>query len=247
MLVNFLNSFLIKKFFYLDIPEFNQLGFQDSSNLSANNLALFHDNIMFYLIVILILVGWLLFSALYNKYFNKYLSEHSLIEIIWTCIPAIILVFIAIPSLYLLYTLDENIDPSLTIKVIGHQWYWSYEFPNFPHEVEFDSYMIPTSDLNSGEFRLLEVDNKLLIPVNVNVRLIISSTDVIHCWTIPSLGVKADAIPGRLNQVNFLINRPGKFFGQCSEICGSNHSFMPITVLSVSFEKFINWIASLEE
>jgi cytochrome c oxidase subunit 2 len=146
-----------------------------------------------------------------------------------------------------LYTLDENIDPSLTIKVIGHQWYWSYEFPNFPHEIEFDSYMVPTSDLNNGEFRLLEVDNKLLIPVNVNVRLIISSTDVIHCWTIPSLGVKADAIPGRLNQVNFLINRPGKFFGQCSEICGSNHSFMPITILSVSFEKFINWISSLEE
>lgn len=243
----FFNCFLFENNFYYDVAEFDQLGFQDGASNSSENLALFHDSIMFYLVVVLILVGWLLASSLINKNFNKFLSENSFIEIIWTSIPAIILILIAIPSLYLLYNIDENIDPSLTIKVIGHQWYWTYELPNFPSEVEFDSYMIPTLDLVKGEFRLLEVDNKLYLPINTNIRLIISSTDVIHSWTVPSLGVKADAVPGRLNQVNFIINRPGKFFGQCSEICGSNHSFMPISILSVSFEKFINWISSIEE
>nr|ALO20741.1 cytochrome c oxidase subunit 2 [Euphysa aurata] len=238
--------FLLKNILYFDVAEFNQLGFQDGSSLSSINLVYFHDHIMFFMIIILILVGWLLFTSMTNKYYNKYLNENSIIEIIWTTIPALILILIAIPSLYLLYSIDENIDPSLTIKVIGHQWYWSYEYSNFDNEIEFDSYMIPTSDLNIGGFRLLEVDNKIVLPVDTNIRLIISSADVIHCWTIPSLGVKADAIPGRLNQVNFIINRSGKFFGQCSEICGSNHSFMPISILSVSKEKFINWSSSFE-
>ena len=238
---------ILKTNFYYDLPEFNQISFQDSSSIHSENLIYFHDEIMFYLVIIIFFVGWLLISSLTNKFFNKYLSENSLIEIIWTSIPAVILILIAIPSLYLLYSIDENINPSLVIRAIGHQWYWSYELPNFSNEIEFDSYMIPTSDLGIGSFRLLETDNNLLIPVNTEVKLIVSSTDVIHSWTVPSLGVKIDAFPGRLNQVNFLINRPGRFYGQCSEICGSNHSFMPISILCVSQEKFINWINSFEE
>ena len=163
------------------------------------------------------------------------------------CNTYICAIAIAIPSFALLYSIDENIDPSLTIKVIGHQWYWSYEYSSFDNEIEFDAYMIPTTDLNIGDFRLLETDNKVYIPVNTDVRLIISSADVIHSWTVPSLGVKVDAIPGRLNQINFVINRPGKFFGQCSELCGSNHSFMPISIISVSKEKFISWSSLFEE
>jgi len=228
-------------FFYKDISENSQLSFQESSSFFNNNLVFFHDNIMFYMLIILVIVGWILFSIIINKNYNKFLLENNFIEIIWTLIPAIILIIIAIPSLSLLYLIDENIEPSLTIKIIGHQWYWSYEYSNFFSNIEFDSYMISTNDLNKGDFRLLETDNDLVLPVNTKIKLIVSSADVIHCWTVPSLGIKIDAIPGRLNQVNFIINRPGKFFGQCSELCGLNHSFMPISIYSTSQEKFINW------
>ena len=228
-------------FFYKDISENSQLSFQESSSFFNNNLVFFHDNIMFYMLIILVIVGWILFSIIINKNYNKFLLENNFIEIIWTLIPAVILIIIAIPSLSLLYLIDENIEPSLTIKIIGHQWYWSYEYSNFFSNIEFDSYMISTNDLNKGDFRLLETDNDLVLPVNTKIKLIVSSADVIHCWTVPSLGIKVDAIPGRLNQVNFIINRPGKFFGQCSELCGLNHSFMPISIYSTSQEKFINW------
>jgi cytochrome c oxidase subunit 2 len=226
---------------YSDISEINQLSFQESASYSNDNLIFFHDNIMFFMIVILILVGWILFSIINNKKYNKFLLENNFIEIVWTLIPAVILITIAIPSLFILYSIDENIEPSLIIKIIGHQWYWSYEYANFFSSIDFDSYMIPTNDLNNGDFRLLETDNDLIVPVNTKIKFIVSSADVIHCWTVPSLGIKIDAIPGRLNQVNCLINRPGKFFGQCSELCGLNHSFMPICINSLSQEKFINW------
>ena len=229
---------------YWDISEINQFSFQDAASFSGNNLIFFHDEIMFYVIIILVLVGWLLLCVLKNKYYHKFLLENNIIEVIWTLIPAIILILIAVPSLFLLYSIDENLEPSLTIKIIGHQWYWSYEYSNFIPIIEFDSYMISTLDLNNGDFRLLETDNDLVLPVNTDIKLIVSSADVIHCWTVPSLGVKIDAIPGRLNQINFNINRPGKFFGQCSELCGLNHSFMPISINSVSQEKFINWVTT---
>ena len=156
-------------------------------------------------------------------------------------IPAVVLIFIAFPSLQLLYTMDEIIEPSLTIKAVGHQWYWSYEYSDYDTEpLEFDSYMVPTSDLEQGDMRLLEVDNRVVIPINTHVRVLITGADVIHSWTVPSLGVKADAVPGRLNQVSFFLNRPGVFYGQCSEICGSEHSFMPIVVEGVSLDKFVH-------
>lgn len=164
-----------------------------------------------------------------------------MIEIIWTIIPAIVLIFIALPSLRLLYLLDEIRIPSITLKTIGHQWYWSYEYSDFIN-IEFDSYIIPVNDININNFRLLDVDNRIVLPINLKIRILISAADVIHSWTVPSLGVKVDGTPGRLNQTNFLINRPGLFFGQCSEICGANHSFIPIVIESVSLKFFINWV-----
>jgi len=203
---------------------------------------------MFVVVMITILVGWMLFSTFTNKNYYKYLVHGTLVEVIWTVIPSIILIFIAFPSLQLLYSLDEITDPSLTLKAVGHQWYWSYEYSDVEDElIEFDSYMVSSMDLNKGDLRLLEVDNKVVLPLNTNIRIVITGADVIHSFTVPSLGVKADAIPGRLNQVSFLIKRPGVYYGQCSEICGSDHSFMLIVIEGVSREKFINWIIQSKE
>lgn len=174
---------------------------------------------------------------------NRFLTEEQSIETVWTLIPTITLIFIALPSLRLLYLLDEVNIPSLTLKTIGHQWYWSYEYSDFSN-VEFDAYIIPTQELEARQFRLLDVDNRTTLPFKTQVRCLITAADVLHSWTVPSLGVKADAVPGRLNQVSFLINRPGLIFGQCSEICGANHSFMPIVIESVNIKTFSKWIIS---
>nr|ALO20654.1 cytochrome c oxidase subunit 2 [Cladonema pacificum] len=243
-----MNFISILNYIYKDSSVPYQLSFQDAASPISEQIIFFHDDVMFILMIIITVVSWMMLSAFINKHYYKYLVEGTTIEIVWTIIPAIILVFIAFPSLQLLYSMDEIIDPSLTIKAVGHQWYWSYEYSDVEEEsIEFDSYMIPTSDLESGDFRLLEVDNRVVVPVNTQVRVVITGADVIHSFTVPSLGIKADAIPGRLNQVSFLANRPGVFYGQCSEICGSDHSFMPIVIESVSQEKFIGWILSKQE
>jgi len=192
-------------------------------------------------------VGYIIVFIIFNKYININLLERQIIERIWTIIPAIILIQIAIPSLLLLYILDESIDSSLTLKVIGHQWYWRYEYSDIwsisnNTILEFDSYIIPSNELENRIFRLLDVDNRTIIPFNIHVRILISSADVLHSWTVPSLGVKADAIPGRLNQVKFIRQRPGIFFGQCSEICGANHRFIPIVIEIININSFLNWI-----
>nr|YP_009554110.1 cytochrome c oxidase subunit II [Bitias brevis]QBA19621.1 cytochrome c oxidase subunit II [Bitias brevis] len=218
------------------------LGFQDSASPLMEQLTFFHDHAMLVLILITTLVGYMMASLFFNKLTNRFLLEGQTIEIIWTILPAIILIFIALPSLRLLYLLDEVNTPSVTLKAIGHQWYWSYEYSDFL-QVEFDSYMIPSNELSDSGFRLLDVDNRTVLPMNTQVRVLISAADVIHSWTIPALGVKADAVPGRLNQISFSTNRPGLFFGQCSEICGANHSFMPIVVESTSIKSFLNWIS----
>nr|YP_009512544.1 cytochrome c oxidase subunit II [Sicyonia japonica]AXJ93098.1 cytochrome c oxidase subunit II [Sicyonia parajaponica] len=224
----------------------SQFGFQDSVSPLMEQLIFFHDHAMVVLILITTLVGYMMASLFFNKFTNRFLLEGQTIEIIWTLLPAIILIFIALPSLRLLYLLDEVNNPSLTLKAIGHQWYWSYEYSDFL-QVEFDSYMIPSNELLTDGFRLLDVDNRTVLPMSTQIRVLISAADVIHSWTIPALGVKADAIPGRLNQVSFLMNRPGLFYGQCSEICGANHSFMPIVIESVSINSFLNWISSASE
>jgi cytochrome c oxidase subunit 2 len=152
------------------------------------------------------------------------------LELVWTVMPSIILFFIAIPSFSLLYSMDEVIDPSLTIKAIGHQWYWSYEYGDYFADtgkiLSFDSYMLPSSDLEEGQHRLLEVDNPVVLPVDTHIRVLVTAADVLHSWAVPSLGVKSDAVPGRLNQMSIYIKRQGVYYGQCSELCGVNHGFM---------------------
>nr|YP_009434364.1 cytochrome c oxidase subunit II [Athetis lepigone]ATE89007.1 cytochrome c oxidase subunit II [Athetis lepigone]ATE89020.1 cytochrome c oxidase subunit II [Athetis lepigone]ATE89033.1 cytochrome c oxidase subunit II [Athetis lepigone]ATE89046.1 cytochrome c oxidase subunit II [Athetis lepigone]ATE89059.1 cytochrome c oxidase subunit II [Athetis lepigone] len=219
----------------------SNLNLQNSASPLMEQIIFFHDHTLIILIMITILVGYLMTSLLFNKYINRFLLEGQMIELIWTILPAITLIFIALPSLRLLYLLDELNNPLITLKSIGHQWYWSYEYSDF-HNIEFDSYMIPSNEMTPNNFRLLDVDNRIILPMNNQIRIMVTATDVIHSWTVPSLGVKVDANPGRLNQTNFFINRPGIFYGQCSEICGANHSFMPIVIESISIKNFINWI-----
>nr|YP_009383503.1 cytochrome c oxidase subunit II [Helicana wuana]YP_010433465.1 cytochrome c oxidase subunit II [Helicana japonica]APL97753.1 cytochrome c oxidase subunit 2 [Helicana wuana]USW67964.1 cytochrome c oxidase subunit II [Helicana japonica] len=218
------------------------LNFQDSASPLMEQLIFFHDHIMLVIVLIVTFVGYMMATLFFNSLINRYMLENQPIEVIWTSIPAFILIFIALPSLRLLYLLDEVNNPSMTLKTIGHQWYWSYEYSDFL-QVEFDSYMIPSNELETSGFRLLDVDNRTILPMNTQIRVLITAADVIHSWTVPSLGIKADAIPGRLNQSSFLINRPGLFYGQCSEICGANHSFMPIVIESTSINSFLNWIS----
>lgn len=226
--------------------------FQDTATPQMEGLVELHDNVMFYLVIILFGVFWILVSIGYNfiNYLypisNKYLNHGTLIELIWTITPALILIFIAFPSYKLLFLMDEGTDSSLSIVAEGHQWYWSYEYSDFLNseneKLEFDSYLVPESDLEQGTLRMLEVDNRVIVPELTHIRLVVSGADVIHSLGIPALGVKCDAYPGRLNQVSVYINRQGVFFGQCSEICGILHSSMPIVVESVSLEKFLAWL-----
>nr|ACY73504.1 cytochrome c oxidase II [Chilades trochylus] len=217
----------------------SNLNFQNGVSPLMEQIIFFHDHSLIILIMITILVSYMMLSMFFNKFINRFLLEGQMIELIWTILPAITLIFIALPSLRLLYLLDELNNPLITIKSIGHQWYWSYEYSDFKN-IEFDSYMI--NEFNNNNFRLLDVDNRIIIPMNNNIRMLITATDVIHSWTVPAIGVKVDANPGRLNQTSFFINRPGIFFGQCSEICGANHSFMPIVIESISIKNFINWV-----
>nr|ALO76125.1 cytochrome c oxidase subunit 2 [Scirtidae sp. GENSP02] len=211
----------------------SNLNLQDSASPLMEQLTFFHDHTLLILMMITTLVGYLMLTLFFNKFNNRYLLEGHNMEVIWTVLPAITLIFIALPSLRLLYLLDEINNPMITLKTIGHQWYWSYEYSDFS-QMEFDSYMIPTNELSIEKFRLLDVDNRIILPMNTQIRLMVSAADVLHSWTIPSLGVKIDATPGRLNQTSFFLNRPGLFFGQCSEICH--------LIESVNTNSFIKWM-----
>ena len=207
--------------------------------------------------MILFAVAWILLAIIRNyvetksPISHKYLNHGTLIELIWTITPAVILILIAFPSFKLLYLMDEVNDSSMSVLVEGHQWYWSYQYPDFLNSddefIEFDSYLVPESDLEEGALRLLEVDCRVIIPELTHVRFIITSGDVIHSYASPSLGIKCDAYPGRLNQVSVFTNREGVFYGQCSEICGILHSSMPIVIESVSLEKFLTWMEGQNE
>nr|YP_009349872.1 cytochrome c oxidase subunit II [Pseudorhynchus crassiceps]AQM40020.1 cytochrome c oxidase subunit 2 [Pseudorhynchus crassiceps] len=221
------------------------LNLQNSATPLMEQLVFFHDHALMILLIITMLVAYIMSSLFFNKFIHRYLLEGQTIEIIWTILPAITLIFIALPSLRLLYLLDESMDPMITVKTIGHQWYWSYEYSDFQTPYEFDSYMIPSNEMSNNNFRLLDVDNRIILPMNNQIRMLITAADVLHSWTVPTLGVKVDATPGRLNQINFFMTRPGLFFGQCSEICGANHSFMPIVIESVTTKIFIKSIMNL--
>nr|ACJ69497.1 cytochrome c oxidase subunit II [Leptopus sp. NKMT019]UPL65197.1 cytochrome c oxidase subunit II [Valleriola javanica] len=214
---------------------------QDANSPIMEQMIFFHDHTMMILLMITVMVTYLTMTLFTNKLTNRNLLEEQNMELIWTILPAITLIFIALPSLKLLYLMDEVNNPTVTVKAIGHQWYWKYEYSDFKN-VEFESYMKP--EISENEFRLLDVDNRMVIPMNNQIRILVTAMDVIHSWTIPSLGVKIDATPGRLNQGSFNIMRPGILYGQCSEICGANHSFMPIVMESVSTNQFTEWIKS---
>nr|QFZ89456.1 cytochrome oxidase subunit II [Megascolecidae sp. YN201758-01] len=225
------------------MPHWGQISFQDAASSVMVQLTSFHDHPLIILTLVLTVVGYALITLMFNKYINRYILETQTIETVWTILPALILLVLALPSLPILYITDEVSNPSLTVKTIGHQWYWSYEYTDFMN-VEMDSYMMQTMDLTPGDFRLLEVDNRIVVPMQLEVRMLITAADVLHSWTIPSLGVKVDAVPGRLNQIGFTTSHPGVFYGQCSEICGANHSFMPIAMEVVDSKSFMKWISS---
>ena len=195
----------------------------------------FYDNVIVILSLILLIVRIRLLSIFSTRLVDRVLIQENTLEVLWTLIPFFMLIFIALPSLEVLYIIEDNYNLSLVTKSIGHQWYWSYEYRDFK-DLEFDSYMIERN------FRLLETDNSLVLPVKSHICILTTSSDVIHSWTIPCLGLKRDSIPGRLNQIFFIVQRSGVFYGQCSEICGSNHRFMPIKLEILPLDYFRNWL-----
>nr|AKG64609.1 cytochrome c oxidase subunit II [Vespa mandarinia]WHL55416.1 cytochrome c oxidase subunit 2 [Vespa mandarinia]WHL55442.1 cytochrome c oxidase subunit 2 [Vespa mandarinia]BCD56258.1 cytochrome c oxidase subunit II [Vespa mandarinia]BCD56271.1 cytochrome c oxidase subunit II [Vespa mandarinia] len=217
---------------------------QDSNTPNMNQLIMFHDYSMLMLILITSLITYMFIFLITNKITNRFMTNEHFIETIWTITPMLTLLLIAIPSLKILYMTEEFFSPAITVKAIGHQWYWSYELSDYKN-ISFDSYMIPYKKLNQSQFRLLDVDNRLILPFDIPIRVLTTSTDVIHSWAVPALGIKIDATPGRMNQTFIQMIRPGIFFGQCSEICGMNHSFMPIMIESTSLNLFIKWINSM--
>nr|ACN11513.1 cytochrome oxidase subunit II [Cyprinus carpio] len=223
-----------------------QLGFQDAASPVMEELLHFHDHALMIVLLISTLVLYIITAMVSTKLTNKYILDSQEIEIVWTILPAVILVLIALPSLRILYLMDEINDPHLTIKAMGHQWYWSYEYTDYEN-LGFDSYMVPTQDLAPGQFRLLETDHRMVVPMESPVRVLVSAEDVLQSWAGPSPGVKMDAVPGRLNQAALIASRPGVFYGQWSEICGANHSFMPIVVEAVPLEHFENWSSLMLE
>ena len=227
-----------------------QYGLQDPATPVAEGIIKFHHDLIFVLILVVIFVGWIIMRIII-KFSTRVNSKPSnvvhgtTIEIIWTLVPAFILIFIAVPSFALLYSVDEVLDPSITLKIIGHQWYWSYEYSDYQENGEsiiFDSYILPEDELEIGNLRLLEVDNRVVLPETTHIRLIVTSSDVLHCWAVPSFGVKIDACPGRLNEASLFIQRQGVFYGQCSEICGINHGFIPIAVEVLPISEYIEWV-----
>jgi cytochrome c oxidase subunit 2 len=233
----------------LDAPFIGQYGFQESATPVMHGINHFHNHIFFFLILIGVGAFWLLFRTIFfftekRGVFPHYstFTHATFLEIVWTILPAIILIIIALPSFSLLYAMEEMLSPVLTIKIIARQWYWEYEFSNYSGlHYKFDSYMLDDNSLNIGFYRLLEVDNRLYLPQKTRIRLLITSGDVLHSWCVPSFGVKVDACPGRINQIPLYLLRVGTFYGQCSEICGVSHGAMPIVVTVLPIDEFTEW------
>jgi cytochrome c oxidase subunit 2 len=225
----------------------SQLQLQDACSPIIEELIFFHDFAIVILVIIIRLVSVNIALILFNKFIHSRVMERQILECVWTIVPALILIEVAIPSLILLYIIDETRDRVLTIKVVGHQWYWRYEYSDFwlnNSPLEFDSYML--KEVSRDVIRLLDTDNRVCVPIETSIQILIRSADVLHSWTVPAAGIKADACPGRLNQLKFISHRPGLFYGQCSEICGANHRFIPICMEVVSPSSFINWIETIE-
>jgi len=249
--------FIFNIFCFCDAAIPWQFGIQDPATPIAVGIYKFHHDLIFILIFVVVFVSWIVFKILIrfnNKSFTipTEVVHGTTIEIIWTLVPAILLMIIAVPSFSLLYAVDEVVNPSITLKIVGNQWYWNYQYSDYENEnqenIIFDSYLLPENELSLGNLRLLEVDNRVVLPIDTHVRLIVTSADVLHCWTIPSFGVKIDACPGRLNESSLFVERQGVFYGQCSEICGINHGFIPIAVEILPITDYVSWISiKLEE
>ena len=221
-----------------------QLGFQEGIRVIIELINYFHDYIIIMLIIILVFVSYVFCFIIYNKRINKYIVDSHLLETIWTIIPMVILCFMAFPSLYLLYLIEDVSSPSLTVKVVGHQWYWEYQYSNSWFSVGFDSYIIYDSS-SYNLYHSLDVDNRLVLPTSVSLIFFVTSADVIHSWTVPVLGIKVDAIPGRLNSLITLTSFSGVYYGQCREICGSNHSYMPIVLEFIPSRNYSSYLLNL--
>ncbi|GAB3131727.1 cytochrome c oxidase subunit II [Novispirillum itersonii] len=226
-------------------PQPWQMTFQAAASPVMERITSLHNYITVVMILVVVLVMALLaivmvrFNAKANPKPQTF-SHNTVLEVAWTAIPVLILLVIAVPSFKLLYFMDRTSDADFTLKVTGHQWYWSYEYPD--HNLSFDSFMKDASALEPNDPRLLAVDNEVVIPVGATVRVVMTSQDVIHAWAVPALGVKTDSMPGRLNETWIRADRAGTFYGQCSELCGVNHGFMPIAVRAVSAEEFKGWV-----
>jgi len=232
-------------------PEPWQLGFQPSASAVMDRIDSFHDLLLWIIILISVFVLVLLayvcirYRASGNATPSRR-THNTLLEIAWTAIPVLILVVIAIPSFKLLYYQDVVPDAELTVKAVGHQWYWSYEYPD-NGEFTFDAYMVADADLQEGQLRLLTTDNPLVLPVGTDIRLLVTATDVLHSWAMPAFGVKMDAVPGRINETWFNIREPGTYYGQCSELCGDFHAFMPIMIEALAKDEFEAWTEQAQE
>lgn len=232
-------------------PHSWQLGLQASASPVKEQLTDFHNLLLVVITGITLLVLALLiyvmvrFNAKANPNPTR-TSHNTILEVAWTVLPVVILVVIAVPSFKVLYFMDKTENAEMTLKVIGHQWYWEYQYPDH-EDLTFSSYMVPDEDIQPGQRRLLEVDNRIVLPVDTNIRIIVTAGDVLHSWAMPSLGIKKDAIPGRLNETWARIDREGVYYGQCSEICGTNHGYMPIAIEAVSKERFAQWLVEAKE
>ncbi len=227
-----------------------QLGFLDPVTPVATRMQDFHTMLLWIIAGISLFVVALLVIVLvrFNEKANPTPSKtthNTLIEVLWTAVPVLILVFIGFPSLRLLFFTDQTVDADMTIKAIGRQWYWSYQYPDHG-DFEFDAFIIPDDELQPGQLRLLETDNRVVVPVGKKVRLLTTSSDVLHAFAVPAFGVKMDSVPGRTNETWFQVDVPGVYYGQCSELCGTGHGFMPITIEAVPEEQFDAWVVDAQ-
>ena len=232
-------------------PKDWQLGFQKAGSGHMEDIVWFHDYMLLPIItgitvfvLFLVIYACVRFRASRNPVAST-TTHNTFIEVIWTLVPCLILILIAVPSFKVLYEQDEIPPADVTIKAVGYQWYWGYEYPD--ENIIFDSYMIEDKDLQPGQPRLLTVDNEIFVPVNKVVKVLITANDVLHAWALPSFGVKRDAVPGRINETWFKADRTGTFYGQCSELCGVKHAFMPITVNVVSQDVYDAWLVEAKQ
>ena len=240
-------SLFISQYSFANQPNEWQLGFQKAASESMREIVAFHNNLLLPIIIaisvfvlFLMLYACVRFRASANP--NPSKRTHNVtVEVLWTLIPCLILIVMAVPSFKILYKQDSIPKADLTIKAIGYQWYWGYEYPD--ENIIFDSYMIEEKDLKENQPRLLAVDNEVVVPVNKVVKVLITANDVLHAWALPSFGVKRDAVPGRINETWFRAEKEGTYYGQCSELCGIKHAFMPITVKVVSEEDYQEWLS----